>query len=141
MPDKLILETVADPECIASDGKVFIEIDGIRKQLKRVKSLTIRADDRGVIEADLTVYAANSWIEVAITRANADAILAVEYGRQLGFITAPEAKTLREWRKEIQRRIDVLDEPARAATMASEGSAALAVIDKIIAELDRREQP
>lgn len=127
MPDKLILVTHANPDCIASDGMVFIEIDGIRKQLKRVKSMVVRADDQGNIEADLTVYLANSSTEVVITRANAEAILAVEYARQLSFISDAEAKTLREW---LDGNKYQGSEPAMVH-----------IIDKLITELDRREQP
>jgi len=127
MPDKIILEAQADPGCIASDGKVFIEIDGIRKQLKRVKSIVIRADCEGVFEADLTLYAANLETEVVITRANADAILAVEYGRQLSFLTGPDANALSKLQGNLVEFGWPSDDPRRIA------------LSKILAELARRE--
>lgn len=128
MPDKIILEAQADPGCIASNGKVFIEIDGIRKQLKRVKSIVIRADCEGVMEADLTLYAANLETEVVITKANADAVLAVEYGRQLGFLSDTEAEALRQMREELRNDWEGI-----------EAQEELAAFDKILAVLARRQ--
>lgn len=130
MPDKIILQCQAGPgDVIASSGDVSIEIDGIRKKLKRVKSLVVRADADGTIEVDMTMYAANLDTEVIITRANAEAILAAEYGRQLAFLTTSDRQAIRELREELRNDWE-----------GTEPQPGLVALDKLIAELDRKER-
>jgi hypothetical protein len=123
MPDKLILNIEGN------QGAVFIECDGIRKQLKKVKAITIRAGCDGVNEADLTMYTFDLASEVQITRANADAILAVEYGRQLSFLDHKDAGYLHELRATL---VQVRGWP--------EDDLRLRPLDKILSELAKREE-
>jgi len=125
MPDKLILNIEGN------QGHVFVEIDGTRHKLRRCKSITIRADAEGKNEADLTLYAFDFTSEVEITRNNADAILRFDARRSLAFLDDKDAKALRDWR-ESTRKLEI-----PSGYLLSD---ALPAIDKIIAELARREE-
>lgn len=99
MPDKLILKTEAGEGAIASDAQVYIEIDGISRKLTRCKAVCILADDRGNVGYELAMYAKNTDAEVVITPKDAEAILQMEYGRQLAFLTDDDSKAIRELSK------------------------------------------
>jgi hypothetical protein len=110
-------------------GHVHIKQDGELHELKTVTGINIATDGM----ATVTLIALKTDGHVEISDKTADAILRADAQRELAFLTEVDHDDLRIWRAKVGQLIQ-----ERSQDLRTDSARAIEIIDKILAELDRR---
>jgi hypothetical protein len=132
MPNKILLKLALNP----AHNHIALQRDGDAqpRQLNYVRAIKVSADAEGDQSVELTLYTNDFQSELEVSDATAEVILRNEAIRAFSFIDTDEEHELRKLRAAIGGQ--------RAATggasLFSDVSAGIAVLDRFLLELERR---